>query len=155
LRLVRPVIAIAPALFREGLLYEDQDGQDSLGTAGRNGRSICNNSTDPGWVDRLRAYIERHEGVAAQSPSHYSIYLNLFQTTRPQDGIESAVFASGTSQDALKQRIYSHILQWVDNDAKPFQLQFDAQETTVEKLDQAAGCSIDYEIREQKGVIVG
>lgn len=70
-------------------------------------------------------------------------------------GIESTVFASGTSQDTLKQRIDDHILQWVDNDAKPFHLQFDAQETTVENLDAAAGCSIDYEIREQKGVIVG
>ena len=97
----------------------------------------------------------RNASPAGQSPSHYSIYLNLFQTTRPQDGIESTFFASGTSQDALKQRIYNHILQWADNDAKPFHLQFDAQETTVDKLDEAAGCSIDYEIREQKGVIVG
>jgi hypothetical protein len=154
LRLSRPIVEIAPALFREGLLYEDQDGRDSLGTAGRNGRSICNNATDPGWVDRLRAYIERHEGVGGQSPSHYSIYVNLFQTTRPQDGIESMVFSSSSSQDALKKRIYDHILLWRENDAKPFHLQFDASETTIEKLDEAAGCSIDYEIKEQRGVII-
>lgn len=64
------------------------------------------------------------------------------------------VFSSGASQDALKKRIYDHILLCRENDAKPFHLQFDANETTVEKLDEAAGCSIDYEIKEQKGVIV-
>ena len=155
LPMLRPTVEIAPVFYKQGLLYEDQEGQDSSGTTGRNGRSICNNATDPAWLDRLSAYIQRHEGINGQSPSHYSIYLSQFQTMRPQDGIEAIVFASGTSQDVLKKKIFDYIVQWTENDAKPQHTQLDFNDLTTEKLDAAAGCSIDYEIKEQRGVIVG
>ena len=48
-----PLIELAPALFGHGGFYEDQDGVDSSGTIGRNGRPICDRAIRVGeraWV---------------------------------------------------------------------------------------------------------
>ena len=40
LAMLRPTVEMAPLFYKQGLLYEDQEGQDSSGTTGRNGLPI-------------------------------------------------------------------------------------------------------------------
>ena len=152
LPLMRPEVLLNPTLFREGVFYADQNGHDGLSDRNENGVLYCNNAIDTSWVDRLMAFVRRHEGVTGAPNSHYGLWTQAFQTLNPQGAIESLVFPATTPPDQVRGRVVKLFEDWrklTSVDAPHDTL--DGAESTNAKFDTEAQCALDRDLTRERG----
>lgn len=152
LPLVGPEVVLNPTLYREGTFYADQNGHDGVSNRDENGMLYCNNATDPGWLDRVLAFVRRHEGVTGAANSHYGLWTQAFQTLNPQGAIESLVFPADTPQDQVRGRVVGSFNAWLSQQSvnAPHD-DLDNLESKNAKFSAEAGCALDRDLTKEKG----
>jgi hypothetical protein len=149
-----PRVYVHPFFSRDTTIqfFADQDGtDDGARVEDETGLAFCNNATGSIWVDNLRAFVERHEGIGAQPDSHYGIYLSQFAGQSRFDVLEQATIPLSTPAADLKMILARRYVAWDIDNAAPHQA-IDVRDGADAALNTAAGCALDYDYtREFKG----
>ena len=152
LPLMRPEVLLNPTLFREGVFYADQNGHDGLSDRNANGVLYCNNAIDTSWVDRLMAFVRRHEGMTAAANSHYGIWMQAFQTLNPMSTIEALVFPANTPPAQVKDRVIKQFEDWSQlQSVDALHDALNAVDANSAVFDAEAGCALDRDLTREKG----
>jgi hypothetical protein len=150
--LSQPEVVLNPTLYREGLFYEDQNGTDGVSDRDPNtGMLYCNNATDSTWLDRVRTFVERHEGVTGTADSHFGLWTQGFQTMNPQGSIESLVFPAKTPPEEVKGRVIGAFAGWLrQKPVSELHDPLDAAESRPSVFNAVAGCALDRDISRER-----
>ena len=152
--LKRPIVKLNVTLYREGIFYHDQNGTDGISTTDpESGRPYCNNAIDPGWLDRVRAFVVRHEGITGAANSHHGLWIQAFQTYNPQGAMESLLFRdTAIVQSRIKDLLSKSFENWAaQKSIEELHKPLDASEGTKAAFDAAAGCALDRDISIERG----
>lgn len=148
-----PEVVMNPTFLRTGPFYRDQNGTDGQSSVDPDSNMpYCNNATDPSWLDRVEAFVRRHEGLTGDPSSHFGIYANALATLNPQGSIESLVFPIGTSPAAVRLRVHGALKSWALSPAVSASHQtLDGTESTRAAFNAAAQCALDRDLVQEKG----
>jgi hypothetical protein len=151
--LMPAIVRLNKTLFREGVFYEDQNGTDGISDRDPDtGMLYCNNATNPGWLDGVRGFVERHEGVTGAPNSHHVIWENAFLEQNPLGSFEAFVFPRTMPPDKIKMTIRDRFRAWAFNGTvAAANNALDSLDSTPSAFNNAAGCALDRDQSRGRG----
>lgn len=151
--LKRPEVVLNPTFLRAGPFFRDQNGTDGFSSVDPvSNMPYCNNATDPTWIDRVEAFVRRHEGVTGDPSSHFGLFSNALATLNPQGSIESLLFLNGTSSADVRRRVHSALKSWaLSPSVSAPHTNLDDTESTPAAFNAAAQCALDRNLVQERG----